>query len=222
MEAQVEGKVVVSVRKPSKLGPIITFSGPTGSCKTALSLETVQLLRSRGWKVRLFKSYPLAFHAREPLSERVDKIGESLAKVSTKGSQPNFFLRLFARFIFIAELLLVQMAIRAYRGAGVALVFDRYAYDALVQLRVSGMCGDTFVRWLTKLISVPDAPFFLRIKPETGHTRRPDYSLEEFSLANSVYEQIAQRVHFWVVDTENEKRAREEVRGIIAYLEREW
>lgn len=215
MEAQVEEKVVISVRRPRKLGPIISFSGPTGAGKTALSLETAQLLRSRGWKVRLFKSYPLAFHYREPLSEKGER------SVSRPGGG-NFFLKLLARIIFVAELMLVQMTIRAYQGAGVALIFDRYVYDALVQLRVSGMCGDTFVKWITKLVRAPDAPFFLRIKPETGHSRRPDYSVDDFASANSVYEQIAQKVQFWVIDTENEKRAREEVRGIIAHIERVW
>lgn len=221
MEAQVERKVLVGLHRPHKLGPTISFSGPTGSGKTALSLETAQLLRVRGWKVRLFKSYPLAFHSREPLVDRRDDSSSAFVRAPLT-YRSNFFLRLFARVIFVAELLLVQMSVRAYRGVGVALIFDRYAYDALVQLRASGMCGDTFVKWLTRLIPVPDAPFFLRIKPETGHKRRPDYSVEEFFSANSVYEQIAQKVRFWVVDTENEKRAREEVRGIIAHIEREW
>jgi thymidylate kinase len=134
----------------------------------------------------------------------------------------RFIMRLFARWIFIADLVLVWMTIRALRGNGIALIFDRYAYDALVQLRHVGVCGDGFFKRWARLIPKPDLAFLLRTRPEVAHERRPEYSIEECASKFDLYRRLTETICFCVVDAENEKRAREEVRGIMAYAERNW
>jgi len=124
--------------------------------------------------------------------------------------------------IFVADLTLVWLTIRALRGAGTALIFDRYAYDALVQLRHQEACGEGFFRRWSRLIPRPDLAFLLRTGPEVAHKRRPEYTIEECASKAGLYTLMAERIGFCVVDAENEKRAREEVRGILAYAERNW
>lgn len=221
MEARIE-QVIVARRRPKHRGPLISFSGLEGSCKTSLSLEASQLLRRRGWRVRVLRSYPLSFYSMgDSVFTRVER--EDMAvRARTKGGLMRLMLRVFARLIFIADLTLVWMTIRGLRGNGIALIFDRYAYDALVQLRHTSACGDGFVKRWSRLIPKPDVAFWLRTRPEVAHERRPEYTLDECASKADIYRQIAERLGFCVVDTENEKMAREEIRGILAYAERNW
>jgi len=57
------------------------------------------------------------------------------------------------------------------------VIFDRYIYDQIVQIRARHWLARTYVRLLAAIAPTPDAGFILDASPDDAFGRKPEYPL---------------------------------------------
>ena len=91
-------------------------------------------------------------------------------------SLPMTIVRLF---IYFLDALSVRKAVKMALESGADLViFDRYIYDELANLKLGNRFIRTYVRLLMKFVPRPDISYLLDADPIKARARKPEYPLD--------------------------------------------
>jgi thymidylate kinase len=94
-------------------------------------------------------------------------------------------VRFFLYFVDAVSLRLVVR--RALRSDGEFIIFDRYAYDELANLKLRNPFVRLYVRLIMKLVPQPDVSFLLDADPVQARARKPEYPLDFLVTCRASY-----------------------------------
>jgi thymidylate kinase len=89
-------------------------------------------------------------------------------------------LELIRLCLYLADAVSLALRLRWLRRAGNqdVVIFDRYIYDELANLRLERSLARSMVRMILKIVPTPDFACIVDVVPEVARSRKPEYPLE--------------------------------------------
>jgi thymidylate kinase len=164
---------------------IITFSGIDGAGKTTQINLISSYLSEQGYRVcrlifwddvacmsTLRAGASLAFFRKR------DQEKQDLPLRNDKNVRTWYLMLVRAGFYFLDTLRLCRIVSRVRRADCDFIIFDRYLYDQLVQVKPRSWLARTYIRFLLKIAPQPDFPFIVDASPDEAFSRKPEYPLD--------------------------------------------
>jgi len=213
-----------------KKSHLICFTGVDGSGKTTHAKSLLYYLETKGYACkyvwgasRPVLSYVFLVFARslgywketkenvytDPLEYAPRELAEKLGK----------FWRLS---VFIDFQIKTLVKIRPHLVLGKIVVLDRYFYDLLMDLGVSKILSEGFIRRISETLPRPQMTFLFDAPPSLTAQRR-GLSLQDLPAKRETFLQMGQRFQFYIVDSSqdfevNQQRIRD---LILAEIEKD-
>ncbi len=164
-----------------RVGRIVTFSGIDGAGKSTQIDSLRKTLSEQGFRV-----------VRVTFWDEIAVLSGLRARVSLRTLHNNspdnsfrhdknvhtWYLTLARSFFYLLDSLRLRRVARRLKRSDVDfIIFDRYIYDQIVQVRARHWVARAYVRLLTALAPIPDAGFILDAAPNDAFARKPEYPL---------------------------------------------
>jgi thymidylate kinase len=178
----------------------VSFSGMDGAGKSSQISELEAWLLQAGIRVQTVTFWDdiVVFRGlRESMSHRIFKGDKGI------GSPENPLIRRdknvqawpinCLRFLLYAAdaASLALQVFRLRRSGSEFIIFDRYIYDELANLRLSHKIARIFVRSLLRFVPRPDYAFVIDAEPKAAFARKPEYPLEFLHRNREAYRALA-------------------------------
>lgn len=184
-------------RQPNTRRPMtVSFSGMDGAGKSTQIEALSARLQDTGIHVRViaFWDEVATFTKfRETASHtlfRGDKgVGRPEAPIERRDKNVRSrFMTLVRLFLYFADAVSLRSAVSRSEksGAGV-VIFDRYAYDELVNLSLNHRGVRIYARLILKLVPRPSISFVVDADPTQARARKPEYPLEFLRACRESY-----------------------------------
>lgn len=167
----------------SQLAPIITFSGIDGAGKSTqieMLSSTLEGLGFRVARVCFWEDVAVFPNFRAGFSLRAfQKSGKknTAALRSDKNVRAWYLTLLRSPFYLMDALSLRRVVARVRSQSPDYIIFDRYFYDQIVQIRSRSALTQLFRRLLIALAPTPSFAFILDASPDEAFQRKPEYPL---------------------------------------------
>ncbi|MGC2195657.1 MAG: thymidylate kinase [Terriglobales bacterium] len=163
---------------------IVSFSGIDGAGKStqieSVSAQLVQL-GYRVARVTFWDDVAVLPKLRAGVSLRVlgKKRGpEQSAPLRSDKNVRTWYLTLVRAMFYLLDSLRLRSVVRRLKnGNSDFLIFDRYIYDQVVQVRARHALARSYIRLLIALAPMPDIKFILDASPDHAFSRKPEYPL---------------------------------------------
>jgi thymidylate kinase len=162
---------------------IVTFSGIDGAGKTTQIETTAAHLSQMGYRVArvaFWDDVAVLPQLRTRVSSQVfKKKPASSASLRHDKNVRTWYLTLVRSFFYALDTIrLRQVAIRLFKSEDFDfIIFDRYVYDLLVQVRSRNWWARTYRKALLALAPLPYKAFILDASPDDAFKRKPEYPL---------------------------------------------
>jgi hypothetical protein len=91
-------------------------------------------------------------------------------------------------FLCILDALGLRAAFRRIRNSGAdVIIFDRYIYDEIANLKLGNRTTEAFVKLILKLVPRPDLAYLLDADPLVARARKPEYPVEFLQINRESY-----------------------------------
>ena len=166
------------------VGRIITFSGIDGAGKSTQIECLSKTLSGQGFRVvRVTFWDDIAVLSRFRASVSLRTLQNKRSSDHTpllrndKNVQAWYLTLVRSMFYFFDCLRLRRAAFQLRTKDSDFIIFDRYIYDQIVQVRARHWVARTYVRLLAAIAPTPDAGFILDTSPDDAFGRKPEYPL---------------------------------------------
>lgn len=163
---------------------IVTFSGIDGAGKTTQIEAICAHLAERGQRVArvtFWDDVAVLPKIRAGVSLRVLRNKHPPSQSASLRSDKNvrtWYLSLIrSAFYLLDSLRLRRLVSRLRTDKWDFIIFDRYGYDQLVQVRDRHWLARLYIRLLIAIIPTPDFGFILDASPDEAFQRKPEYPL---------------------------------------------
>jgi len=209
---------------PGKRPLLISFSGIDGAGKsTQISLlRDVLQLSGRHVQLMTFWDDVVALKSfREDLGHKVFKgdkgIGSPEAPIQRRDKNVQSPVLSCIRMALYALDLLslrrtVKKVLRATRDADHVVIFDRFLYDELANLRLDRFFQRLYVHAILRFVPKPDLAFVLDADPDAAFARKPEYPLEFLRSNRMAYLRLAAIAGMTVIPPSSAGLAHREIR----------
>jgi len=165
----------------------VSFSGIDGAGKSTQIEHLLSCLTARGLRVRVFRFWDdvaKLTRIREGTGHTIfrgDKgVGSPEAPINRRDKNvrgwPMTCLRLF---LYLVDAMSLRNVFRRATKSDIdCVVFDRYIYDELANLKLENTTIRAYVRLVMSIAPRPDVSFVIDADPLSAHTRKPEYPLE--------------------------------------------
>lgn len=174
----------------------VSFSGIDGAGKSTQIDALCAAARQASLQVRVVRFWDDVArlkNLRESAGHKIFKgdkgIGSPDAPINRRDknvrSAPMSALRLFLYFVDAVSL---RGVVRKMRASGADLViFDRYTYDELANLRLSNRFMRMYARLLMRFVPRPHISYLLDADPMQARARKPEYPLDFLHINRQAY-----------------------------------
>jgi thymidylate kinase len=163
---------------------IVTFSGIDGAGKTTQIEAIAGHLAEQGHRVArvtFWDDVALLPKIRAGVSLRVLRRKEVPSQSTSLRSDKNvrtwYWSLVRSAFYLLDSLRLRRLVSRLRTDKWDFIIFDRYGYDQLVQVRGRHGLARLYIRLLIAIIPTPDFGFILDAPPDEAFQRKPEYPL---------------------------------------------
>ncbi|MFZ0661578.1 MAG: thymidylate kinase [Acidobacteriaceae bacterium] len=105
------------------------------------------------------------------------------------------FMTAVRLFLYSVDAVSLRQVVQKSRRSDVDLIiFDRYAYDELVNLTLSNPLARAYVRMVMRLVPRPDISYVLDANPVQARARKPEYPLEFLYTCRESYQVLSRLV----------------------------
>ncbi|WP_254062125.1 thymidylate kinase [Acidobacterium sp. S8] len=165
----------------------MSFSGIDGAGKSTQIEVLCEYLRDAGLKVRVIPFWDEVARlkgVRETTGHTLFKgekgVGRPDAPVNRRDknvqSAPMTLVRYFLYFVDAVSL---RHVVKKSLSSGADfVVFDRYAYDELANLKLGNPISRAYAKFILSFVPKPDVGYFLDADPVQARARKPEYPLD--------------------------------------------
>lgn len=161
---------------------IVTFSGIDGAGKTTQIESTSAELAKRGYRVSrvtFWDDVAVFPRFRTGLSLRVLNRGGSSRTLRQDKNVRRWYLTLARSVFYVFDTWKLRSVVsRLQTESHNYVIFDRYVYDQIVQIRSRRLPARLFIRMLLALAPTPDFGFIVDASPDEAFQRKPEYPLD--------------------------------------------
>jgi len=161
---------------------IVTFSGIDGAGKTT-QIETaaahLSLMGYRVTRVAFWDDVAVLPKLRTGVSSQVFKKKPDSAALRHDKNVRTWYLTLVRSFFYAFDTLRLRQAVNRLHNSEDFdfIIFDRYVYDLLVQIRARNWLTRTYRKALLAIAPSPNKAFVLDASPDEAYKRKPEYPL---------------------------------------------
>jgi thymidylate kinase len=166
------------------VGRIVTFSGIDGAGKSTQIESLSKSLSEQGFRVlRVTFWDDVAFLSRFRASISLRTLGNKRSSdhsplLRNDKNVHTWYLTLVRSIFYLFDCLrLRRAALQLRKTNSDFVIFDRYIYDQIVQIRARHWLARAYVRLLAAIAPRPDAGFILDASPDDAFGRKPEYPL---------------------------------------------
>jgi thymidylate kinase len=187
---------------------IVSFSGIDGAGKSTQITRLCHRLAEAGVRVNVLTFWDdvaVLGRVRGFFSHAVFKsekgVGSPEAPVRRRDKNVQAWYMTPVRFLFyfLDALALRRSAASSRTAQADVVIFDRYLYDELANLRLQHPAGRIYARWLMALVPRPDVAYLLDADPEQARMRKPEYPLEFLRSNRAAYLTLSELADMTVV-----------------------
>jgi len=168
----------------ARIAPLFTFSGIDGAGKTTqincvhahLLDEGFRVARATFWDDAAFLP---GFRAGISLSFLAKRSATNEVVLRNDKNVRAWYLTLPRYGLYLLDALRLRRVVAQLRAQDYSfIIFDRYIYDQLAQIRSRNWLARTYIRLLLALAPKPTAAFLLDASPDEAFLRKPEYPLD--------------------------------------------
>jgi thymidylate kinase len=219
------------VREKQRRPVVVSFSGIDGAGKSTQIQALASWLRGAGLTVSIFSMWDdvvVASRFREFTSRCVfggdQGIGSPERPLHRRDKNVTSWpLELFRFGLYFADALRLSMRIRQMRNGqdSDVIIFDRYIYDELANLRLNRKFPRAFARLIVKVVPEPELSYIIDADPQAARLRKPEYPLEFLCRNRESYRALSALARNMILVgnaaiEEIAEKIREQVLGIIS------
>jgi thymidylate kinase len=166
---------------------LISFSGIDGSGKSTQIEMLSSRLKENGLRVVLIRFWDdiatmtiLRENAGHTLFHGDKGVGSISAPINRRDKNVDTWLMTVVRlFLYFVDAISVRVAVeKALRSRVDVVIFDRYTYDELANLRLRNPVIRAYVNMIMRIASKPHISYLLDADPAKARARKPEYPLD--------------------------------------------
>lgn len=178
----------------------VSFSGVDGAGKSTQISKLRARLEQQGLRVRVitfWDNIACLTGLREGTGHRVFKgekgVGSPDAPVNRRDKNVQSWPMSCVRVgLYLLDAFSTRAAVRrALRSDADFIIFDRYIYDELANLRLANPVMRAYARLILKIVPRPDVSYVLDADPVQARARKPEYPLEFIYINRKAYMDLA-------------------------------
>lgn len=215
-------------RSPVKNRLIISFSGIDGAGKSTQITRLSEALEANDCRVAIITFWDDVValkRFREEAGHKVFKgdrgIGSPEAPISRRDKNVQSpVLTLIRMVLYFIDAISLRKVLRKFqreqqRDAADVIIFDRYLYDELANIKADNVLTRLYLRTLLRMTPKPEAAFVLDVVPEVAFARKPEYPLEFLHSNRNAYLDLARRSAMIVIPPSTIDQAHTEILGTV-------
>ena len=186
----------MSIKRPL----LISFSGLDGAGKSTQIENLQERLAAAGLKVHLLTFWDdivVATRYREGFVHKVygSEKGIGAPNKPVKRRDKNvraWYLTVARHGLYLLDAIHLRTTVQKALKSGVdVVILDRYIYDELANLPLERPMTLAFLRFIQKLVPLPDIAYLLDADPEAAHKRKPEYPVDFMHKCRAAYYRLA-------------------------------
>ncbi len=186
----------------------VSFSGIDGAGKSTQIAMLMDQLTREGYSfetVRFWDDIAVLKRFRETSAQVLFRgdtgVGSPERPLNRRDKNVQSWYMTPARFfIYLLDAMSLNSVYRQRQHAEAdVIIFDRYMYDELANLRLGSIIGRTFARFISRIIPRPDIAYLLDVDPDQARRRKPEYPLDFLHINREAYLKLNSLTHVLTV-----------------------